>query len=124
MKEERVEKIKKDVFKEVGKDKELIKEMKELMDWNGPIEKKIYSKVVDIAIKKAINNLNKEHQKEIKELKKQFEKMIDDLDLELFLTDLQNTKTKEIIQIPKGIRIILERYTEHIQNKLKSNLKG
>lgn len=58
-----------------------------------------------------------------KEMKlKEVDKVIDDLDLELFLEDVVDKKTGKKVTIPKEIWELWNIYWEHIQEKLKQKL--
>ena len=59
----------------------------------------------------------------IKEAREEVLEIIDDFDLELFLTDLKDIKTEKIVEIPKEIQMLMDEYWKFIKENLKERIK-
>jgi len=55
--------------------------------------------------------------------KSEFIKMIDDMDIDLLLTDVVNIETGNKVEIPNEIKDLWDIYWKHIQQEIKSQLE-
>ena len=66
---------------------------------------------------------NDEWLKGYEQAKQDFLKILDDLDIDLFLEDVADVKTGNKIELPKEVWDLWTIYWEHIKEKLKAKLK-